>query len=327
MGFGKRSSRAPSPDPRIGEAALLSAETGQDYLRFMEEQAAITNEWAEADRERYLTVFQPLQDAYIEEAMAGPDYDAVAGDVRRSRADVRNSFDQARQQEARQLAAMGVRPGSGRSLAAKNRTSTNQALADAGAANTTRLSSRRAAEARSDAARANAINMGSGMAVNPATSMGLANGAMSAGFQGAMRGYGQQGQLLNTQYQQQLQSWQANQAQQNSMWGGIGSIAGLGISMLSSKDAKTDKQPAHGVLEAINQMPVEKWRYKDGMGDSGASEHVGPYAEDFAEATGVGDGKTIPIPDLLGMTVGAVQELSKKVDQLMQPRGIKEAMA
>ena len=147
MGGSSKGGSVPRADPRIGEAALLSAETGQDYLRFMEEQAAITNEWAEADRERYLSVFQPLQDAYIEEAMAGPDYAAVEGDVRRARADVRNSFESGKTAGGPPTLSYGSSPGIWSELGRKNRTTTNQALADAGAANTTRLSSRRAAEA------------------------------------------------------------------------------------------------------------------------------------------------------------------------------------
>lgn len=66
-------------------------------------------------------------------------------------------------------------------------------------------------------------------------------------------------------------------------------------------------------------MPVEKWRYKEGTGMDDA-EHVGPYAEDFKEATGLGDGKTINVVDAIGITMGAIQELSRKVDNLAKER-------
>ena len=61
-------------------------------------------------------------------------------------------------------------------------------------------------------------------------------------------------------------------------------------------------------------MPVEKWKYKDGVADEG--QHIGVYAEDFQQATGMGDGKTINLVDGLGLTMKAVQELSEKVDSL-----------
>lgn len=310
----KKGGGAPKPDKRIGEAAMLSAQTGQQFLAFMQEQAAITNDWAEQDRDRYTTVFQPLQDQYIADAQAGPDYSGVAGDVRRAKADVSQAFDSAQQQQRRQLAAVGVNPASGRSMEAGRRNEIAEALATSGAANTTRLASTQRAKAEADMKMANAINMGSGLAVNPATSMGLSNGATGAGFQGAMQGYGQQGQLLNTQYQQQMQTWQAGQQQQASLWGGIGSIAGLGLSMLSSEELKEDKRPMEGALDALEAMPVEQWRYKKGVADEG--EHIGPYAEDFHKATGKGDGKSIPVQDMIGVTMGAVQELAKEVKTL-----------
>lgn len=312
--MGKKSSGSPRPDPRVGEAALKSAEIGEDYLRFMREQAAISNRWADEDRSRYRTVFEPLQDDYIREAMAGPDYSEVDAAVTRAGADVSRQFSLAQGQEERRLAASGVDPASGRSREAARRSELTEALGTAGARNTTRLSERARAEDKADAETANAINMGSGLAVNPATSLGMSNNANSSGFQGAMSGYGQQGQMLNNDYRNRLAAWQADQAQSSSLWGGVGNLAGLGISMMSSKDYKENKRPARGVLDAVKEMPVEEWTYKKGIADEG--RHIGPYAEDFHAATGKGDGKSIPIQDAIGLTMGAVQELSDKVDKL-----------
>ena len=63
-------------------------------------------------------------------------------------------------------------------------------------------------------------------------------------------------------------------------------------------------------------MPVDEWQYKRGVADGGKQRHVGPYAEDFKRETGKGDGKTIPVVDAIGTTMGAVKELSAKVDRL-----------
>jgi hypothetical protein len=306
--------KPPKADPNIGIAAMKSAKLGEDYLGYMKEQAAVTNRWAEEDRTRYKSVFQPLQGSYIAEAAAGPDYAKVDGDVLRAGADASVSFANARGQQDRRMQSMGVNPASGRGMEVSRRASTAEALGTAGIANSTRLASRTMAEGKNDQAKANAINMGAGLAVNPGTSMGLSNGAASSGFSGAMGGYGQQGSLLNTQFNQEMAGYEAKQASNAALWQGVGSVAGLGMSMMSSKEYKEDKKPARGVLETLKKMPVEEWKYKDGIADGG--KHIGPYAEDFKAATGKGDGKSIAFQDAIGVTMGAVQELSAKVDKL-----------
>ena len=130
-----------------------------------------------------------------------------------------------------------------------------------------------------------------------------------------MAGYGQQGNLLNTQYQQKMQSYQANQDQAAGLFGAAGTVIG----MLSDKDAKTEKKkPGRSLLKAVENMPVEEWRYKKGQGDEG--RHVGTYAQDFQRETGKGDGRSIPIVDAIGTTMGAIKELSAKVDMLAKGR-------
>lgn len=322
---------APAPDPRIGEAALKSAELGEDYLDWMKGQSEIANEWAAEDRKRYKSVYEPLQDQFIQEAQ---DYDTAERRSQKSReavADVASQAALADDARKRDLARMGVDPRSGRARASDKSVDLRVGLAKAGAANT----ARRQVEAEGRSLRANAVNMGSGFAVNPATSLQIANNAGASGFQGAMNGQRQMGSLLNTQYQQQMQQWGANQASTNSMMSGFGSIAGMAVAM-SSKEVKKDKAPARGVLEAVRKMPVEEWTYEAGVADGG--RHIGPYAEDFKAATGKGDGKTIPLVDAIGVTMGAVQELAEKVDQIAgsgrgkgqkpkRSRGVLEAVA
>ena len=300
---------APEPDKNIGRAALKSAKTGEAMLAWMQDQAAITNEWAADDRAREVEVFRPLQDAFIEEANTWDSAARKNEAGQQAVADVRQQVANTEAGRVRQAMAMGIDPRSARFNAGGREASLNAGLAAAGAQNV----ARRRVEQEAEAKRANAINMGSGLGVNPATSMGLSNGAIQAGGAGAMSGYGQQGSLLNTQYNQQMQSWQANQQSMGSLMGGLGTVAGM---LLSSKDAKTDKKPLPdgASLGALRKMPVEKWRYKTGMGDGG--EHIGPYAEDFAKATGHGDGKTIDVISALGVTMGAIRDLDKKVDRM-----------
>lgn len=314
---------APKPDPNIGVAALKSAETGEQMLEWMRDQAEVTNKWAADDRERWQTVFRPLQDAYISEAQGWDSPGRKSEAAQQAVADVRQQSANADAARVRQSMALGINPNSGRFQSGNREAALEMGLATAGAQNM----ARRRIEQEGDARRANAINMGSGLAVNPATSMGLSNGAIQAGGAGAMQGYGQQGSLLNTQYNQQLESWRAGQQSSAGLFGALGTVTGMMPwgAMLSSKDAKTDKIPLRDgdALGAIRKMPVEKWRYKDGMGDGGA--HIGPYAEDFAAATGQGDGKTIDIVSALGVTMGAIRDLDKKVDQIRRPQQPRKA--
>lgn len=310
-------SKAPKPDKRLGEAALLSAKTGQDLLEMMKGQADISNAWATEDRARSMTVFQPLEDEYIARAKEGPDYSKVDGDVRRAVADVAMQFDGAQKQADRRSAAMGVNPASGRSLSMIRSGELAEAAAKAGAGNTTRLASRAAAEAESEGRMTNVLNMGRSMAVNPATSLSMATGAQQAGGNAAMRGYGQQADILNQDYQNRMSTWQANQNTMMGTLGGIGQLVGAGLSLgvFSSKDMKEDKAPVkRSMLDAVKKMPVEEWTYKEGVADEG--RHIGPYAQDFQKATGKGDGQTIPVQDMMGVTLAAIQELAGKVEKM-----------
>jgi len=207
--------------------------------------------------------------------------------------------------------AMGVNPMSGRAINANAKAGTDGALAMAGAQNL----ARRGVEQQGDAMKANAINLGNGLAVNPGTSMGLSNGASQAGFSGAMQGYGQQASILGQQHNQQMQAWQAKQAGIGGIGNALGTVAGA-FMFGSSKDIKHDKQPVDA-LGAVKKMPVEAWTYNKGKGDG--KRHVGPYAEDFAKATGVGDGKSIDAITMMGVTMGAVRQLADKVDAMGAP--------
>lgn len=314
--MGLYGSAPPKPDKNIGVAALKSAETGEQYLEYMKSQAAVTNGWAEEDRSRYQNVYQPLEDAYIAEAQTYDSPERQAAAAGEAVADVRQQSALAQQASTRQMSAMGVNPASGRFSGERARAATSEALASAGAAN----NARRTVRAQGDAMRANAINMGKGLAVNPATSMGLSNGASNAGFQGAMAGYGQQGSLLIGQHNAQMNAWQAQQQQTAGLGQALGMVAGAAWG--SSEEIKHDKRPVMGVLDAVKDMRVEKWKYNDGEGDGG--EHIGPYAEEFAQKTGLGNGKEISVIDAVGVAMGAIKELAHKVDAMDGAKGARE---
>lgn len=309
--MGKKS--APDADPRIGEAAVASAQNGAAALDFMKSQAAITNKWAADDRERYQSTFVPLQDQFIKDAHEWDSPERLAARVDQNRAAVSNNISTAQAIQARNLAAQGVNPNSGRSAALSASTGIQSGLALAGASN----AAARDVRAEADAKQAAAINLGNGQAVNPGTSIGLSNGAAQAGFSANGQGLAQQGNLLNTQYQQQMQSWQASQASASGLLSGVGGI--LGLAFGSDETIKKDKKkPGRSLLQAVENMPVEEWTYKPGKGDGG--RHVGTYAQDFQRETGMGDGKTINVIDAIGTAMGAIKELAAKVDTMGKGR-------
>lgn len=358
----------PAPDPQIGQAALMNAKLGQEWLTFAKDTYADSKErqkpidelalkvsqqqldtatqqsqWAKEAHDRYQNQFVPLQDKFIQEAENYDTPEKQAAAAATAKADVVSAANGERAASQRQMAAMGVNPASGRWAGINRATDLGTAVASAGAQNNARTQVKNTGLNL----RASAINMGNGLPAQAATNTGLglnagtgaanvtnaangqflaATGIMDRGYAGAMQGYTNQANILQNQYNSQLQAWgmqqQASAANNAGIMGGIGQIVGLGASIFSSKKLKTKKRKAKGNLKAVKQMPVERWRYKDGVADGGAAEHTGPYAEDFRKATGHGDGTTIPMQDMLGVTMGAVKELAGHVDRLERAVGI-----
>lgn len=98
--------------------------------------------------------------------------------------------------------------------------------------------------------------------------------------------------------------------------GGIGqALGGLGslVSAFSSKTLKdkVSTPSTKEILDKVDSLEIDKWKYKDIDVD-----HIGPYAEQFKEMFGVGDGQTINIIDMLGVLFASVKELSAKIKSL-----------
>lgn len=360
MGGKGSKSKAPAPDPNIGIAASQQAKIAGEWLDFSKEAYAdmsrrqdgidaltkqVTeqqlntqnqaNSWAAEDRGRYKSIFQPMEDQYVQDAK---DWDSVGRQEKlgaEAKADVLNNAAQQRAASQRNMSAMGVDPTSGRYEGVNRSGEQATALAAAGAQN----SSRNQVRQQGAAMRADALNMGKGLPSQAAASAGLGLSAgnsalagnmgaaqlaggntsiMNSGFGGAQSGYAGQANTLNQQYQGQLSAWatqqQAGSANTGAMMGGLGSMAGMGMSMMSSEEVKENKTPVRGALKAINNLRVEQWDYKEGAGDGG--RHIGAYAEDFQRETGRGDGKSIPIVDAIGVNMKATQELSEQVEQV-----------
>ena len=86
-------------------------------------------------------------------------------------------------------------------------------------------------------------------------------------------------------------------------------------SCTSSRETKKDFTAMNplDVLKRVIDLPVTQWRYQSEV--SGA-RHVGPMAEDFHAAFGLGDSdKTINVIDASGVALAAIQGLNQLVGQ------------
>ena len=315
--------------------------TGQKFL-------ARYSDLGTSQLDRYKRTFQPIEDKIASDAANWDSEERMTEEAAKAKGTALSNIQAQRESRNRELASMGVNPASGRSASARNTDSINAALAATQAENGARDGVRQQAQQL----RSNAATLGQNINANgmQATNLGLASAGlgttnaslglnagstalgnslsnqaswsnnsniMSSGFQGAMSGYGNQANILNAQYGNQLSAWSAKQQSDAAGFGGLMSGVGTmaGAMMMSSRKLKEDKKPIpDGALDAMNSMPVQSWKYKDGVADGGY--HIGPYAEDFQKATGKGDGTSIPIVDAIGVTMKAVQELDQKVEKL-----------
>ncbi len=78
---------------------------------------------------------------------------------------------------------------------------------------------------------------------------------------------------------------------------------------INSKTAITDID-AQEILSLVTALPVTKWEYKDARGEA----HIGPMAQDFYAAFGLGNSETgISTIDTSGVALAAIQALNEKL--------------
>ena len=94
----------------------------------------------------------------------------------------------------------------------------------------------------------------------------------------------------------------------------VGNVAARGtISQLSSRTAKQNFRPIDGsvLLSKIDALPITTWSYL-----AASDRHLGPVAEDFHQAFGLGNtDKMIAPADLAGVALAAVKALQDQVQQ------------
>lgn len=96
-----------------------------------------------------------------------------------------------------------------------------------------------------------------------------------------------------------------------------GDVTANGVLLTSSREKKTDFMPVDhdSILEKLTQLEVAQWRYKHETGDK---RHIGPFAEEFRDQFGLGDGEHISAVDLDGISLAAIKALAKRNDALQQ---------
>jgi len=96
----------------------------------------------------------------------------------------------------------------------------------------------------------------------------------------------------------------------------VGNISATGtITPNSDRNLKTGfaSVDVAGVLEKVAALPIQEWRFQ--REDSGV-KHVGPMAQDFQAAFGLGANPTaIATVDADGVALAAIQGLNRKVDE------------
>jgi hypothetical protein len=96
----------------------------------------------------------------------------------------------------------------------------------------------------------------------------------------------------------------------------VGNILATGtITPNSDRNAKTDftaVDPA-AVLDCVAKLPIQQWRFK---AEPEGVKHVGPMAQDFRSAFGLGENPTaIATVDADGVALAAIQGLNQKLDK------------
>ena len=98
--------------------------------------------------------------------------------------------------------------------------------------------------------------------------------------------------------------------------GGVRLASGSGSwETLSDRNSKTGVLPVDGVyvLDALMNVPISTWSYK---GQTTMVRHIGPMAQDFYSAFGIGDDERyIGIVDADGVALAAIQGLHRVVQE------------
>lgn len=222
---GKGGGSAPDADPQVGQAAIMQAKTGADWLDFARQQFAesqvrqdnvdnltnqVTNQQlsdmrkasgrSDVEWDRYNNLFKPVEDRMVSDAMNYDTPEAQAKAAAEAKADVMNNAAQSQQQNSRQMASMGIDPRSGRYAGVDRANDLSTALAGAGAQN----AAREQVKATGMALREGVANFGKGATSTAAQQVGLSTNSgnsATANQLGAEGNFRANGQIMSQGFQ------------------------------------------------------------------------------------------------------------------------------
>jgi hypothetical protein len=95
----------------------------------------------------------------------------------------------------------------------------------------------------------------------------------------------------------------------------VGEVTCTAVNLTSDRNAKERFKPVdpRSVLERVTRLSISEWQYKE----QADARHIGPMAQDFREAFGLGrDEKHIASVDADGVALAAIQGLNQKLEEL-----------
>lgn len=274
---------APSPDPLIGQAAQMNADTAKealawykdlynkDLLPMQKEQAELgkklanryltsmdeQEQFAKEQKEYYKTTFKPIEEQMAKDAMG---YDSQANIERRAgiaTANVEQQFSNAAAENNRNLSRYGVNPNSSAFAATNERLMRDAALAKAGAGTGAAFDT----EDRAIALRAGASNFGRNM---PNTSAQFTAGSNAAG--GAALGAGGAGISAYTNGASVMGQGYGNFYQGNTSAGNLA----LGNYSAQMQGYAADQAAIGGLMQGIGTAAGAYFGKPPGRADGGA---------------------------------------------------------
>lgn len=124
--------------------------------------------------------------------------------------------------------------------------------------------------------------------------------------------------LIGQQYNSQMNNYNQKLSNQQAQMGGLFSLAGTAASAaaFSSKGFKDDfgAVDEENILSSLEGLPIHKWSYT--IPGQLEGPHIGPFAEDFKDIFGVGNGQTIAYVDMFGVLLASVKALSSRIKEL-----------
>lgn len=279
--------------------------------------------------QHYKDIFQPIEKQMAADAMNYDNADEVARREGLAAVTVAKQFDASDAQMSRDMARMGVSPTGSMGQQSMINQANARALGKAGAVNQERSNTKLLGiQLRQQAANfgRNMPNTGlaaSGTATNAGNSAAgnIGNSLQAAGLAGQNAGSllgaagSQYGGAANAFTNLAGMHYQQNASNNAGLGQLLGTGASLGMMAFSSKELKEDKQPIsdEAALEGLENVPVEQWKYKEGVADEG--QHIGPYAEDmnqqFGDAVAPG-GIGLDLVSVQGKHHAAIRALGKK---------------